>query len=181
MTSFSYTIINPFSRFTTAMIIYWEWHYYTFMLYFLFYFFLYSHDRTMQDIVYKLVPNLQESKCLVRHQYIGLLADSPQQFVWSYHRPFSCYFSLGNDNFLQKQFTFNSIDVVYFLLFYSSSILFKSNSTVDMNMHILYHCVPSWLQEKFFQLWYFIFSYSGIWHFLEWSWLIYWITIDVYR
>lgn len=22
-----------------------------------------SHDRTMQDIVYKLVPNLQESKC----------------------------------------------------------------------------------------------------------------------
>lgn len=81
MTSFSYTIINPFSRFTTAMIIYWEWHYYTFMLNFLFYFFLYSHDRTMQDIVYKLVPNLQESKCLVRHQYIGLLQDSPQQLI----------------------------------------------------------------------------------------------------
>lgn len=27
--------------------------------------FLFSHDRTMQDIVYKLVPGLQEGKCIV--------------------------------------------------------------------------------------------------------------------
>lgn len=55
-------------------------------VYFFFYFLLYSHDRTMQDIVYKLVPNLQESKCLVQHQYIpvGLLADSPQQLIIHY-------------------------------------------------------------------------------------------------
>ena len=33
--------------------------------------FLFSHDRTMQDIVYKLVPKLQESKykCIYTHIY----------------------------------------------------------------------------------------------------------------
>lgn len=29
-----------------------------------------SHDRTMQDIVYKLVPNLQDSKSLPHHFYL---------------------------------------------------------------------------------------------------------------
>lgn len=60
---------RPFSRFTTTK--HWlENDFFTSTCIFFFYFLLYSHDRTMQDIVYKLVPNLQESKCLAQLQYI---------------------------------------------------------------------------------------------------------------
>lgn len=89
----SYTCMNSFSYTGTCIDVLadspqqnidWKMTLLQVHLFIFFYFLLYSHDRTMQDIVYKLVPNLQESKCLIKHQYIDLLNDSPQQLIIYY-------------------------------------------------------------------------------------------------